>query len=160
MRRLLPYPLLALSLAVMWLLLSGISVGQVVVAAGVATGATHALAALGEASPSLRRWLAIPQLLGIVSYDIVVSNLAVARILLGLRKPARSGFVAVPLRTRSPSALAILSLVITSTPGTAWIDYDSSRNEVLIHVLDLEDEETLRHVIAERYERYLMEIFE
>lgn len=160
MRRLLPYPLLALALAAMWLLLSGVTPGQVVLAAGVATGAAHTLAALGEASPRIRRWLAIPELAGIVLYDIVRSNVEVAGILLGLARTRGAGFVTVPLRTRSPSALAILSIVITSTPGTAWIDYDSARNEVLIHVFDLGDEAHWRALIAERYERLLMEIFE
>jgi len=160
MRWLLPYPLLALALAIMWLLLSGVSPGQLVLAAGVATGASHALAALGEASPAIRRWLAIPELSGIVLYDIALSNIEVAGILLGIRQTRGAGFVTVPLRTRSPSALAILSIIVTSTPGTAWIDYDASRNEVLIHVFDLVDEAHWRHLIPERYERLLMEIFE
>ena len=160
MRRLLPYPLLALALALMWLLLSGVSPGQVALAAGVATGASHALAALGEASPAIRRWLAVPRLAGIVFCDIVVSNVEVAAILLGLRRSRGAGFVTVPLRTRSPSALAILSVIVTSTPGTAWVDYDAACNEVLIHVFDLADEAHWRGLIAERYERLLMEIFE
>jgi len=160
MRALLPYPMLALMLAFMWLLLAGVSPGQVVIAAGAATGASHAFAALGEASPAIRRWLAIPELAGIVFYDIVVSNLEVAGILLGVRRTRGAGFVTVSLRTRSPSALAILSIIVTSTPGTAWIDYDAARNEVLIHVFDLVDETHWRKLIAERYERLLMEIFE
>lgn len=160
MRGFLPYPLLALGLALMWLLLSGISPGQVVLAAGVGTGASHALAALGEASPAIRRWLAVPELAGIVLYDILLSNIGVARVLLGAKREGAPGFVAVPLRTRHPSALAILSIVVTSTPGTAWIDYDAVRNEVLIHVFDLVDEAEWRHLIAQRYERLLMEIFQ
>ncbi|MBN9244031.1 MAG: Na+/H+ antiporter subunit E [Mesorhizobium sp.] len=160
MRALLPYPLLALMLAIMWLLLAGVSPGQVVIAAGVATGASHALSALGEASPAIRRWLAIPELAGVVFYDIVVSNLEVAGILLGVRRMRSAGFVTVPLTTRSPSALAILSIIVTSTPGTAWIDYDAARNEVLVHVFDLDDEAHWRHLITERYERRLMEIFQ
>ena len=160
MKWLLPYPLLALALALMWLLLSGITPGQVVLAVGVATGASHALAALGEASPVIRRWLAIPKLAGVVFHDIVVSNIEVAGILLGIRRARGAGFVTVPLRTRSPSALAILSIIVTSTPGTAWIDYDAARSEVLVHVFDLVDEAHWRQLIAERYERLLMEIFE
>lgn len=159
MRRLFPYPLLTLGLAAMWLLLSGLSPGQAVLAIGVATGATHALAALGEASPAIRSWLAIPELAGVVLYDILLSNVAVARILLGIGRANGSGFVQVPLRTRNPSALAVLSIVVTSTPGTAWIDYDAARGVVLIHVFDLADEDHWRHLIADRYERLLMEIF-
>ncbi|MBN9010835.1 MAG: Na+/H+ antiporter subunit E, partial [Rhizobiales bacterium] len=81
MRALLPYPLLALGLAVMWLLLSGFSRGQAVLAVLAAIAATHAFSALGEVSPRIRRWLAIPELFGIVLWDILVSNIAVARII-------------------------------------------------------------------------------
>lgn len=158
MRRLLPYPLLFVALVVMWLLLSGYSRGQAILAVLVAVAATHGFAALGEASPRIHRWLAIPELFGIVLWDIVLSNLAVARIILfGARR--RSGFIAVPLRIRNPSALGILSVIVTATPGTAWFDYSAARNEVLIHVFDLDDEEHWKTLIANRYERRLLEIF-
>lgn len=156
-----PYPLLAVGLAVMWLLLAGFTPGQFVLAVAVAIGATHALSALGETSPGIRRWTAMPELFGIVLYDIVRSNIAVTRILLSGRRAERvSGFIVVPIRLRHPSALAILSIVLTSTPGTAWLDYNSARGELLIHVFDLVDERQWIDLIANRYERLLMEIFE
>lgn len=161
MKTVIPYPLLTVGLALMWLLLAGISPGQLILAAAVSIGATHALRALGEASPRIGRWTAIPKLFGIVLYDIVRSNIAVARILLsGSKRPRTSGFIVVPLRLRHPSALAILSIILTSTPGTAWLDYNSARRELLIHVFDLVDEKQWIDLIANRYERLLMEIFE
>lgn len=157
----LPYPLLAADLALMWLLLAGFTPGQLVLAVIVSVASSHALAALGEVSPRIRRWLAIPELFGIVLYDIVRSNVAVASILLsGRRRPRTSGFIVVPIRLRHPSALAILSIVLTSTPGTAWLDYNSTRGELLIHVFDLVDEAQWIDLIANRYEKLLLEIFE
>jgi multicomponent K+:H+ antiporter subunit E len=159
--KLLPYPLLTLGLVLMWLLLAGFTRGQFVIAIGVAVGASHALSALGETQPRIRRWGAIPELLGIVAYDIARSNLAVARILLsGSTRPGRSGFVNMPVRLRSPAGLAILAIVLTATPGTAWLDYNSSRGEILIHVFDLVDEAEWIELIGNRYEKLLMEIFE
>jgi len=161
LRTLLPYPLLALGLALMWLLLSGVSRGSVVLAVAVALIGTHALKLLGEASPHIRRWAAIPEFAGLMFYDIILSNIAVARILLlGMGKARRSGFVTIPLKMRSPSGLAVLAIVITSTPGTAWIDYNVARNELLIHVFDLVDEEEWVRLIQNRYERLLRETFE
>lgn len=161
MRTLLPYPLLALGLALMWLLLSGVSRGSVVLAVAVAFIGTHALRQLGEASPHIRRWAAIPEFAGAMFYDIVRSNIAVAGILLfGMGKARRSGFVTIPLQMRSPSGLAVLAIVITSTPGTAWVDYNVARNELLIHVFDLVDEEEWVRLIQNRYERLLRETFE
>jgi multicomponent K+:H+ antiporter subunit E len=158
---LVPYPLLTASLALMWLLLSGFTAGQFILAAAFSVGASHALSALGEASPRIRRWTAIPELVNIVLVDIVRSNIAVAQLLLsGTRRPRNSGFIVVPLRTRNPSALAVLAIVLTSTPGTAWVDYNSTRGELLIHVFDLVDGAEWIDLIANRYERLLMEIFE
>lgn len=161
MRRLLPYPLLAANLALMWLLLAGFTRGQFVLAIMVAIGASHALKALGEVSPRIHRWLAIPELIGIVLYDIARSNIAVTYILLsGARRERKSGFITVPIRLRNPTGLAVLAIVLTSTPGTAWLDYNSARGELLIHVFDLVDEHAWIDLIGNRYERRLMEIFE
>lgn len=161
MRTLVPYPLLAVALAVMWLLLSGFTPGHFVLAVIVSIGATNSLRVLGEASPKIRRWLAIPELFGIVLYDIVRSNIAVATVLMSRSgQPTSSGFIIVPIRLRSPAALATLSVVLTATPGTAWLDYNSARGEVLIHVFDLVDDHEWLDLIANRYERLLMEIFE
>jgi multicomponent K+:H+ antiporter subunit E len=159
--RLLPYPLLGLGLMLMWLLLAGFTLGQFVLAVAVAVLACQALKALGEKSPHIRRWLAIPELTGIVLYDIIRSNMAVSSLLLSIHeRPRHSGFITVPIRLRHPSGLAILSIIITSTPGTAWLDYNSARSEVLIHVFDLVDREEWVDLIANRYERLLAEIFE
>lgn len=161
MRTFFPYPLLALGLALMWLLLSGFTPGHFVLAVIVSVSATHALSALGEVSPRVRRWQAMPVLFGIVLYDIVRSNIAVTRILLsGASRPRTSGFIVVPLRLKHPNALALLAIILTSTPGTAWVDFSSARGELLIHVFDLVDEDTWIELIANRYERLLMEIFE
>lgn len=161
MRAILPYPLLAAGLAFMWLALSGFTPGHAILAVLVAIGSSNALRALGETSPRIRRFAAIPELFGIVLYDIVRSNFAVARIILsGKRYQRNSGFILVPIRLTNPSALAVLSIVLTSTPGTAWLDYNSARGTLLIHVFDLVDEATWIDLIANRYERLLLEIFE
>ncbi len=57
-------------------------------------------------------------------------------------------------------ALAVLAVVVTSTPGTAWLEYNSLNRTVLIHVLDLVDEAEWQTLIKGRYEALLMEIFE
>jgi multicomponent K+:H+ antiporter subunit E len=56
--------------------------------------------------------------------------------------------------------LAVLACIITSTPGTIWVDFDSAKGRLMIHVLDLVDEATWIHTIKDRYERLLLEIFE
>jgi multicomponent K+:H+ antiporter subunit E len=161
MTRFLPYPILTACLVLMWLLLAGFTSGQLVLAILVATGAARALKALGEVSPPVKRWIRLVEFTRIVLYDILRSNLAVASILLsGARRPRKSRFISMPLKLRNPAGLATLAVVLTSTPGTAWLDYNSTRGELLIHVFDLVDEEVWVNQILNRYEKPLLEIFE
>jgi len=161
MSALLPYPLLTASLLVMWLLLNGLSVGQVILGGMIALAASLAMAALQPPKPKKRRWDMIPQLVLIVLADILRSNIAVAGIILQGRRHARtSGFVMIPLELRDRTALAVLACIITSTPGTAWVEYHADNGRLLIHVLDLVDENAWIELIRNRYARMLSEIFE
>jgi len=161
MTRILPYPLLTAALFVMWLLLNQVTVGHVVLGGVVALAASLAMKALQPAKPKLRRRDQIPVLVAVVLVDILKSNIAVAGLILrGRRRQKTSGFLAIPLELRDRTGLAVLACIITSTPGTAWVDYHSGKSELLIHVLDLTDPEGLTEQIKQSYERRLMEIFE
>lgn len=95
-----------------------------------------------------------------VVIDIVRSNLAVARIILRRDSRPQSGFVAIPLTLVDPYGLAVLACIITSTPGTIWVSHDSRANVLLIHVLDLVNEQVWIESIKQRYEQPLLEIFQ
>lgn len=160
MRRRLPYPLLALCLFVMWLLLTqSFSPGQVLLGAIVAFLATHAMAALRPERSGLGAPRAILKLAGIVAVDIIRSNFAVAAIVLFRREERVAGFVRLPLALRSRHGLTLLALIITATPGTIWVQFDRGRGILLVHVLDLVDEEEWVDLIKRRYEALLLEIF-
>lgn len=160
MRRLLPYPLLAFCLFVMWLLLTqSFSPGQVALGASFAILGTHAMAALKPAKPRINKLGSVVKLAAIVAVDIVRSNLAVATIILFPRKERVAGFVRLPLDLKSREGLAVLAVIITSTPGTIWVDFDRARSVLLVHVLDLVDEDEWIRLIKRRYESLLMEIF-
>jgi len=159
--RVLPYPLLTAALAIMWMLLTSFSPGQLLLGTAVAMVAGQGMAALHPAKPRLRRWDLIPKLTAIVLYDIVRSNIAVAGIILqGRRRQRTSGLLTIPLELHHPMGLAVLAVIVTSTPGTAWIDYNSARGTLLLHVFDLVDEKEWLDLIKNRYEQLLLEIFE
>ncbi len=158
MRRLVPNPLLALVLAVMWLLLQE-SLAPFDVALAVVLGLLLSRAVV-QAPPRMKRPLVALRLLLLVLYDVTRSNFAVVAITLGRRKDRRAEFVNVPLDIRSPHALAALAAIITATPGTFWAAYDKQSNVVTIHVLDLHDPDLWVHTIKHRYERCLHEVFE
>ena len=135
--------------------------GQFLLGTVVAVAASRAMAALQPSKPRLGRWQLIPRLAAIVALDILRSNAAVASIILqGRRRDRVSGFVAIPLDLRDRTGLAGLACIVTSTPGTAWIEYDPDTGILLIHVLDLVDKDQWIALIKNRYEALLMEIFE
>ena len=163
MTRLLSYPLLALAFLLLWLLLvESISPGALLLGVVLAVAGSGVLAALGMPKRRLGRLRGVPALLLDVLKEIVRSNNAVARIILQPRAPGarRSGFVFIPLDMRNSYGLSALACILTATPGTVWVDYDARGGTMLLHVLDLVDEETWVRTIKDRWERPLMEIFE
>jgi len=162
MRWALPFPLLTIGLLVLWLLLNqSVTPGSVILGGVLALAASWALVPLQPRKARFRRPGVALRLALIVLGDIIRSNIAVARIIFGLgRRDRRSGFVRIPLELRDPYGLTALACIITATPGTLWIEYDSETETVLIHVLDLVDEDAWVRLIKRRYEQRLMEIFE
>lgn len=161
MSRILPYPLLTLSLIFFWMVLNSFSLGHLVLGTVVAMIASNAMASLRPAKPKFHRWYLLPKLIVIVLYDIVRSNIAVAQIILFTKeKNRKSGFLNVQLELKHPMGLATLAVILTSTPGSAWLEYNSSQGTLLLHVLDNVDETAWTALIKNRYEKLLMEIFE
>lgn len=161
-KRWLPHPLMAGFLLLAWLLLrQSLAPGTIIVGAVIALGLAWVFGQLRTPLARVRNWPLLGRLLLRVARDIVRSNLAVAWIVLRPRRDGfSSGFVAIPLELTDPYGLATLACIITSTPGTIWVDHDSIRNVLLIHVLDLIDEDAWIATIKQRYERPLLEIFQ
>jgi len=157
---LLPYPLLWLSLTGMWLVLNGFTLGHTLLGATISLFACWGMASLRPAKPRLKGWYRLPQFLLIVLIDIVRSNVAVASIILTGRRPGHEArFLTMHLELRDPTALSVLAVVLTATPGSAWVEYDSREGTLLVHVLDLIDEAAWIDLIKNRYEKLLLEIF-
>lgn len=161
MSRWLPYPILSALLFGIWLLLAGsLSPGHLLIAALLALVLPWTLLKLNIPPSLMRRSLAFAKLAGLVFVDIVRSNIAVSRIVLFPGTPKTSGFIDIPLDLKSGYALTLLAVIVTSTPGTLWVDYSGERGVMTLHVLDLVDETAWVKLIKTRYERLLLEIFE
>src|SRR5690606_20023380 len=100
-------------------------------------------------------WSKAFTLAAIVLVDILRSNLAVAWIVASKRKTRTSSFIQFDLALRNETGLAILALIITATPGTAWVQFDRASSSLVIHVFDLVDEDEWIRLLRTRYESLL-----
>lgn len=162
MKRLLPTPMLSVTLFVLWLLLNqSLSAGHLFLALVLSVAVPLLTAGLRPLPVRIRRPGTIARLVLTVAADSLQSNAAVIRLLLspGPRRHP-SDFVHVPLKVRDPNALAVLATIVCITPGTAWAELSLDRSMLLLHVLEVEDAAAIAADIKQRYERPLMEIFE
>lgn len=161
MTRIIPYPLLTLSLLIMWMILNGFTLGQAIIGLIVGFFGGFLMRLLKPEKVHIYSWKAIIKLFYRVTIDIAESNISVAAyVVFGGAKRKKSGFVTVPLELKNRTGLAILSCIMTATPGTAWVAYNSKNSDLLVHVLDLTDEEYWKNFIKDRYESLLLEIFQ
>ncbi|MDB2355643.1 MAG: Na+/H+ antiporter subunit E [Pseudoalteromonas sp.] len=170
--RWLPTPFRSLLLFVVWLLLNNsVSAGHIVLATIFSILIPIATFPFRDPQPLiLKPGLAIKQLF-IVLYDIVTANLQVALLILGPVKKLRPAFVKVPLDLSHEMPITILASTVSLTPGTVSAEVypipeslpegeQPTQRFLLIHVLDLADEEALINTIKTRYEAPLKEIFQ
>lgn len=159
-RRWLPHPMLSLLLGLIWLLLQqSLEWAHLLVAAVLGVAVPWGLHGFFGPRLRLRRIDHALRFAALVLWDIVVSNLVVARLVLWPRADPQPAWVRVPLRLEHPAAMTLLACVITMTPGTVSCVVDEQRREILVHALDCRDPDALAHQIADRYERLLLEIF-
>lgn len=162
MKRILPHPAMTVTLLLCWMMLTRFSPGMLVMGAIIAFVAGQAMTRLPVPEIRIHSWRKVMELTGIVFADIVRSNIAVVQLILAGPEACskRAGFLELQLEIRDRHALTVLALIITSTPGTNWIEYHPATGRLLLHVLDLVDDDAWRELIHRRYEVLLLEIFE
>ncbi|MFP2903946.1 Na+/H+ antiporter subunit E [Pyxidicoccus sp. 3LFB2] len=162
MKRLLPSPLLSVALLLLWILLmQSVSAGTLVLGVILAVFWPWVTVKLRPASVRVRKPWVIVRLFCRVILEMLRSNAEVAWAILTQRSSdIRSGFVLVPLELRDANGLAVLAMIVTFTPGTAWAQLSADNRTLLLHVLAIQSEADLVKLIQQRYERPLKEIFE
>jgi multicomponent K+:H+ antiporter subunit E len=154
------HPALSVLLAAVWLLLRQSAAPADLITA-VALGLVVPKLAhrfLGPAATP-RAFATVLRFTLVVLWDIVVSNVAVARIVVNPASQPKPAWVSVPLDTQHPTAITLLATIITMTPGTVSCVVDDAHGQILVHALDCDDPPAMAAQIKQRYERPLMEIF-
>lgn len=161
-RRLVPHPLLTLTVTAVWLmLLNDLSLGGLLFGFLLGLVVPKLTSAFWPQRPRVRRPLKIAEYAVVVLWDIVMANVRVAAIVLFKpNRELRPHFIAIPLDIYSPEAITALAGTITMTPGTLSADVSADGRALLVHCLDTGDPAGEVTGIKQRYEARLKEIFE
>ena len=159
-KRWLPSPALASTVFLFWLLLNDtVTVSHVIGGLVLALLIPPFAARLDREFARIGRLRGVPKLVGVLLWDILVANVTVAMQVLGPERNIHPGFIWVPLDIANIHGIAVLTSIITLTPGTVSSVLSDDRRHLLVHVLHLEDADAVIAHIKNRYEKPLMEIF-
>jgi len=161
MRRLLPHPLLTVSLALLWLLLvNQLSAGHVVLGALLGWLIPFATSSFWPERIRIRHPLTLLRFLIVFVIDIVRGSFLVAWLILKGPRRLRPVFIEVPLALTTDLAIGLLANTISLTPGTVSANLSADKRTLLVHTLDTGDAAALVAEIKQRYETPLKQIFE
>lgn len=160
-KRLLPHPLLTITLLIIWqLLVNQLSVGHLLLGAALGVAIPLYSARFWPDHVHVRRPMLLLRFVAVVLYDILVANVAVARLILGRQERLTPAFLVMPLRLQSDVGISILANTISLTPGTVSTYLSADRRCLIIHSLHTTDPEDVLTTIRQRYEAPLKEILE
>ncbi|HIF64902.1 MAG TPA: hypothetical protein EYG16_11660 [Deltaproteobacteria bacterium] len=99
-------------------------------------------------------------LLANFTWNLLLSNLEVARIVLSPRLHIRPGLIAYRTELKTDLAITALANIITLTPGTLTLEVSKDRTVLFIHALDIEKPEVVTDNIRGSFEKRLLELEE
>ncbi len=119
-----PLATLALSIAMIWLLMRGDAApGNFFVGLILAFILILFLRRTYGQERSFRRWSDIVRFIFYFTWELIVANLQVLRIVLSPRLHIRPGIIAFRTECKTPLSVTSLANSITLTPGTLSVDY-------------------------------------
>jgi multicomponent K+:H+ antiporter subunit E len=147
-------------LFVVWLLLTHqFHFGNILLAAILAWLIPLSVNRVRTMAVPIRKPLKMISFLRLLLVDIIISNLVVAKQVLGAPGRLQPGFVAIPLDLRKALPITILASTISLSPGTVSIEITKDRKTLFVHALHVDSETKLIGHIKNRYEKPLKEIF-
>lgn len=91
----------------------------------------------------------------------IKEHLELSKIILRGASKIKPGFIEIPVSLESKTALAVIALTITNTPGTIAVDVDPGRKTMLVHWVDIKTEDPVEasRIILGVFERLAEKIF-
>lgn len=106
----------------------------------------------------MKRVYAIIKLSLIFLWELTKSNISVMRVVLSPKIDIHPGFFAYPTDLEEDWEIALLSALITLTPGTVIVAISEDQRTMYIHALDLEEADTEIDNIKRNFEAVIKEV--
>lgn len=90
--------------------------------------------------------------------ELLLSNIAVLKIVLNPKLTIRPGIFALETKLESDWEITLLANLITLTPGTLVIDLSNDNKTLYIHAIDIEDADEAVESIRLSFEKAIMEV--
>ncbi len=150
-------------LFITWILLAGMTTEEVIFGGLVALLVTllflPRLRILGDIKFSLKAIIYFIRYIFVFSWELIKSNLDVARRVISPKLPINPGIVKVKTKLKTPLGRAFLANSITLTPGTLTVEMKGEY--FYIHWIDVSvsDINSTTEAIVVKFEKYLEVIF-
>lgn len=106
----------------------------------------------------LHRVLAIVRLFFIFIKELILSNIAVLKVILKPKLTMQPGIFALTTELKKDWEITVLANLITLTPGTLVIDISFDNQTLYIHAMDIEDAEDAINSIKNTFEKAILEV--
>jgi len=106
----------------------------------------------------LLRVVAVISLVAIFIKELILSNLAVLKVIIKPKLDIKPGIFALPTELKKDWEITILANLITLTPGTLVVDISDDNSTLYIHAMDASDAEAAIASIKNTFEKAIMEV--
>jgi multicomponent Na+:H+ antiporter subunit E len=106
----------------------------------------------------LLRVVAVINLLLIFMRELILSNIAILKVILKPKLDIRPGIFALETELTEDWEITVLSGLITLTPGTLVIDVSDDNRILYIHAMDIGDVDESVSSIKNSFEKAIMEV--
>lgn len=106
----------------------------------------------------LLRVVAVVNLIYIFSRELLLSNIAVLKVILRPKLNIKPGIFAFPTDLEQDWEITMLANLITLTPGTLVVDISPDNRVLYVHAMDIDDAEESIQGIKNTFEKAIMEV--
>lgn len=100
----------------------------------------------------------IIEFIGFYLWDLIIGAVKIAYDIITLKDKSSPGVVKFPLKAKTDFEIALLSNLITFSPGSMVIDIDKDRSHLYIHVMFLDNSENWKNNFQDHFEARVLRI--